>query len=263
LTLRARIQLMLVIALSGLFVGACSVIGIGGGESEPGEAGVESSSEADADSDALVESSADPTPVPYDPNALDENPNRGVYMTSGDDFSAEPDYVEAAQQADLIVFGTVGEPGEPFWTTTSGERPGVTVEGKMPDVPLDQLRWGSSPQIFTPWTLSVGQALKGDVPEDGSILINWWGGEIFPDLFELDGQQAFVTGQELIVYLKDCGPDHLVKYGSQYRYMKRFILSPSGFALLVLETEGVPLSDIRVVIQRELGQAPETELSCE
>ncbi len=251
LTQRARIQLMLVIALSGLFVGACSVIGIGGGESEPGEAG------GDAD-----ESSAASTAVPFDSNALDENPNRGVYLTSVDNFSAEPDYVEAARQADLIVFGTVGEPGEPFWTTISGERPGVTVDGKMPDVPLDQLRWGSSPQIFTPWTLTVGQSFKGEVPEDGSILINWWGGEIFPDLFELDGQPAFVADEELILYLKDCGADHLAKNGSRYRYVKRFLLTPSGGAALVWETEGIPLGDIRIVIERELGQAPETELSC-
>jgi hypothetical protein len=64
-------------------------------------------------------------------------------MRSSDNLRVAPDHVEAARRADLIVISNVERPGNPFWTTVSGKRPGVTVEGRMPQVPLDQLRWGS------------------------------------------------------------------------------------------------------------------------
>jgi hypothetical protein len=184
-------------------------------------------------------------------------------MISSDIFDGAPDHSEAARLADLIVIAKVNAPGVPFWTTVSGERPGVTADGRLASVPQDQLRWGSSPQIFTPWTMTVEETLKGEVFEDEPVLVNWWGGTIRPDAFVLEGQTAFVAGEVIILYLKDCGPDHLAKYGSSYRFVKRLVNSPNAMASLVWDGEEIALRDLRHVTNRDMTGTPRTKLSCE
>lgn len=259
--LRAQNFLTLVIVMTALFLIACS--SGDDAESEPTDSSAET--EASTETTAGAEEAAtasDPTAIPISTGGLSDDPDRGIHMRSSDRLEAAPDHVEAARRADLILVATVEEPGDPFWTTVSGERPGVTVEGRMPQVPLDQLRWGSSPQIFTPWTMSIVQSLRGEIPESESIRVNWWGGEISPDKFVLDGEMTFISGEQLILYLKDCGPDHLEKYGSPYRFIKRLVLTPEGSAYLVFEGEETPLRDLQIVIEKEKGQPPVTETFC-
>jgi hypothetical protein len=250
---------MLVIAMAGLATVACSSDDEADSEPTDSSAVTETTSEAEPES-AAAES--DPTAIPIFTSELSDDSNRGIHMRSSDKLENAPDHVEAARRADLIVIAVVDEPGEPFWTTVSGERPGVTVEGRMPLVPLDQLRWGSSPQIFTPWTMSVVQTLAGETSEGDSILVNWWGGEIAPDKFVLEGEMIFIAGEQIILYFKDCGPDHLEKFGSSYRFIKRLVLTPQGFVYLLFEGEETPLRDLRIVIDKESGQPPITETYC-
>lgn len=255
MNLRVQILLLLVIAMAGLATVACSSGDDADSEPTDSSAATESGTEtAAAESDSVA--------VPISPDALSDDPNRGIHMRSSDRLENAPNHVEAARRADLIVIATVDEPGEPFWTTVSGERPGVTVEGRMPQVPPDQLIWGSSPQIFTPWTMSAVQTLKGEMPEGESILVNWWGGEISPDNFVLEGEMTFIAGEQIILYLKDCGSDHLEKFGSSYRFIKRLVLTPQGFVYLLFEGEETPLRDLRIVIDKESGQPPDTETYC-
>ena len=254
LNLRVRFLLVLIVAVAGLATLACS----SGDEPEPEPTDSPTGTEAETTTDAPA---SDPTATPISVSVLSDDPDDGIHMRSSDNLENAPDHVEAARRADLIVIATVEEPGDPFWTTVSGERPGVTVEGRMPQVPLDQLRWGSSPQIFTPWTMSVGQSLKGEIPESESILVNWWGGDLPPGMFELDGEMTFISGEQIVLYLKDCGTDHLEKYGSPYRFIKRLVLTPQGFVYLVFEGEETPLSDIRIVIDKE-NDPPVTETFC-
>jgi len=200
---------MLVVGLSGLAVFACS----SGDDGTPGS--------SDSPTSGQAEDSVSP-------DAGSDDPLPGVHMLSTDNFEGFPDHTEAARMADLIVIARVNSPGAPFWTTVSGERPGVTADGRLASVPPDQLRWGSSPQIFTPWTMTVEEVLKGEVPEDEPVLVSWWGGKISPDAFTINGQQTFVAGEVIVLYLKDCGPDHLAKYGSSYRFIKRLVNSPNA-----------------------------------
>lgn len=257
-SLRAQSLLTLVIVMTALFVLACSSGDDADSESTDSPPATEEETTAGAEEAAP---DSDPTAVPISSNELSDDPDRGVHMRSSDKLESAPDHVEAARRADLIVVATVGEPGDPFWTTASGERPGVTVEGRMPQVPPDQLRWGTSPQIFTPWTMSVIQSYKGECPEGESILVNWWAGEISPDKFVIEGEMTFIAGEEVILYFKDCGPDHLEKFGSSYRFIKRLVLTPEGSVYLLFEGEETVLGDIRILIDKETGP-PVTETFC-
>ncbi len=270
MNLRAHILLMLVIAIAGLATVACFF----GDEAESDstdssvEATTETQSETtdsplETETESTVDAPAsDPTAAPTSSSdALSDDPDRGVHMRSTDNLEAAPDNAEAARRADLIVVVVVEEPGDPFWNTVSGVRPGVTVEGRLAQVPSDQLRWGSSPQIFTPWTMSAVQTLKGEMPESKSILVNWWGGELPPDKFVLEGEMIFIPGEQIILYLKDCGPDHLDQFGSPYRFIKRLVLTPHGFTYLVFDGYETPLRDVRVVIDKETAP-PVTETFC-
>ena len=218
----------------------------------------------------LSTATAAPTPVhtpirfgaPKPPPALVDDPDVGISIGSTEELGWAPPDDEATRRADLIVIATVGLPGEAFWTTISGERPGVTVEGKLPDLPADELRWGSSPQIFTPWTFNVVETLKGHVPVSGPVLVNRWGGAIPPDSFLLDGEVAFVSGEKIVLFLKDCGPGRAEKYGSPYRFIKRLVVTPEGTARNVLGYESIPIGELLGVIQREKDQSPLAEISC-
>jgi len=109
--------------------------------------------------------------------------------------------------------------------------------------------------------MTIVQSLKGEISESESILVNWWGGDISPDKFVLEGEMLFIPDEQLILYLKDCGPEHLEKYGSPYRFIKRLVTTPLGFAYLVYEGEETPLRDLQVVIDKE-RDPPVTETSC-
>ncbi len=214
----------------------------------------------------LSTATAAPTPVhtevPRPTPALSVDPSAGYSVGSVEELGWAPPDDEATRRADLILIGTVDDPGEPFWTTVSGERPGVTVEGKLPDLPADQLRWGTSPQIFTPWSLTVTQVMKGQPPVVGPVMVNRWGGSIPPDEFGTEGEVAFVPGEEIVLFLKDCGAARAEKYGTPFRYIKRHVVLPDGTVLGHIGGDRIQLPDLLDVIEREKDQPPLAGTSC-
>lgn len=209
---------------------------------------------------------AAPTPVRTGPaptrvTTLVDDPSVGIGW-SFNFYPAFPSDDESTRRADLIVIATVDPPGDPFWTTLDGQRPGVTVEGKLPELPPDQLRWGTSPQIFTPWTFTVGRTLKGRVPESGPVVVNVLGGAIPPDEVINDGEQFFESGDEIVLFLKDCGPRRAEKYGTPYRFVNRHVVAPDGTARGFLPSDPVLLPELLGVIERERDRPPLAEVSC-
>jgi hypothetical protein len=79
-----------------------------------------------------------------------------------------------AERGDVVI-GTVTSIGKPFWDSPTGQRP----------KPGEQMGPGNEFAILTPYTVTVGQSVKGaGAPGEVTVVVE--GGQIGCDRFEVD-----------------------------------------------------------------------------
>lgn len=218
-----------------------------------------SGSDSDAAAATPVAQSAEAS---ADAPEISDDPNFGARHVIWEEFYWQPEDAEAARRADLVVVATVDTPGTPFWNTVSGERPGVTVDGKLVRVPKDQLLWGSFPLIYTPWTFTIRQTLKGEHTDPEPITLSWLGGEIPPDSVVQEKERAFAPGNDVVLFLKDCDQAREEKYDTRYRFIKRSLITPNGLVTAYVNDRLITLENLLEIVADEKDQPPEYEFTC-
>ena len=116
---------------------------------------------------------------------------------------AETDLPLLVAQADAIVIGRVdrsvcvsrkGDMGEK-------ERQGLRERG-MSEAQIEKQSVVFKDRVYTDWGFTVERSLKGDSPDDGTVLIHRPGGELNGDKFELPGYPELAKGgRRQVVFL--------------------------------------------------------------
>ena len=179
------------------------------------------------------------------PGSEADQPRDFVIQTGG--FGGGPSSSEAARRADLIVRAKVERSLDPVWNTPDSRRPDLT----------DREILRSGYQIFTPFVLSVEEALHGTPPPSGEIMLKSAGGQVGEVRFVPEGGFKFKVGDTVIVFLRDCGDARVERLGSEaFRYLQIASLIVQGDQVINGSGYAHPLEEILSNIEAEKDNEP-------